>query len=323
MRTSSLLHLLTSLIVISQLIACSPSGKRNPADNAPNAPFAAYWYAGQAEISRYRLEQSRYGAMHPGEAVLIFVTEDFLTDAQVKKETDTKEEATSVLKLNASRKFTTGIYDYSMLTSVFTPIQTNEFPHSLKVTTTVQEWCGQTFYQLNFRKNEYRITSRSYFQQEGDEDYAVKTTTLEDEIWTRIRLNPQALPLGDIRLIPGTATARLRHQRLEPQAVKADLRAYTDSLFKAKETSDSLMAYTLTYPDRTLRIVFENKFPYGIAGWEETYQERSKTLTTRAIRTHTIKTDYWSKNAPQDSTLRKEAGVRMGFEKEPTDEEVP
>ena len=41
-------------------------------------PFGDYWYQGEAEITSYELEQARYGSMHDGEAVLIFVTERFL-----------------------------------------------------------------------------------------------------------------------------------------------------------------------------------------------------------------------------------------------------
>ena len=37
--------------------------------------FQNYWYPHGAEISRYRLEQARYGDIHSGDAVLIFVTE--------------------------------------------------------------------------------------------------------------------------------------------------------------------------------------------------------------------------------------------------------
>ena len=43
-----------------------------------------YWYSGKAEITSYDLEQARYGELRKGEAVLVFVTEDFLPEEQVK-----------------------------------------------------------------------------------------------------------------------------------------------------------------------------------------------------------------------------------------------
>ena len=72
--------------------------------------FRQYWYQGKAELTRYNLEQARYGEIHKGESVLIFVTEPFLTDKQVKQERPQSGPAVSVLKLNLTKKFFTGIY---------------------------------------------------------------------------------------------------------------------------------------------------------------------------------------------------------------------
>ncbi|MEM6772762.1 MAG: hypothetical protein AAF597_19445, partial [Bacteroidota bacterium] len=40
--------------------------------------LSEYWYEGKAEINTYRLEQARYGELHPGQVSMIFVSEDFL-----------------------------------------------------------------------------------------------------------------------------------------------------------------------------------------------------------------------------------------------------
>ncbi len=86
-----------------------------------HASFDSYWYRGFAELTRYALRQARYGEQYEGEAVLIFVTEDFLPDPQVKQERGRSPDALSVLKLNAYRRFYTGIYPYTLMTSSFTP----------------------------------------------------------------------------------------------------------------------------------------------------------------------------------------------------------
>ena len=39
--------------------------------------FKAHWFDGYAEISSYSIDQSRYGEIREGNAVLIYVTEDF------------------------------------------------------------------------------------------------------------------------------------------------------------------------------------------------------------------------------------------------------
>lgn len=282
--------------------------------NTPNRDFAAYWFAGKAELNSYRLEQAQYGALNPGEAVLIFVTEDFRTDKQVKSETGSGStshgRSVPVMKTNITKKFVTGIYDYSLFTSVFTPIGNNLngesrpslFPNTLKVSTSAQEWCGHSYLQVNYRNNGYQVDGKSYFEEEAEENYTVEKVMLEDELWNRIRLNPAKLPLGETRLIPGTITARLRHQRLNPLVAKTKLTDYEGVLFPGK----LLKSYIVEYPtdDRTLTIVFESQFPHRIAGWEETYTSKNNLLTSRAVLKKTITLDYWNHNAPVDSTLR-------------------
>ena len=87
--------------------------------------FDRIWFRGKAEVTRYELRQARYGQVHEGDAVLVFVTEDFLADKQVKKEHG-KGKAGPVLKLNFTKKFNTGIYPYSLMTSTFTDINFDE-----------------------------------------------------------------------------------------------------------------------------------------------------------------------------------------------------
>ena len=272
-----------------------------PVGEKPSAEFAAYWFAGKAELNHYRLEQGQYGVLNPGETVLIFVTEDFLTDKQVKADA-TSDRAVPVMKTNISKKFVTGIYDYSLFTSVFTPISNYSFPNTLKVSTSVQDWCGHSYEQINYRNNGYTVSGKSYFEQIVDEDYTLEKATLEDELWNRIRLDPAKLPIGDVRLIPGTMTARLRHKTLDPLPATTKLDDYLGVLYPGK----FLRAYTVEYPtdNRTLVIVFEKLFPHKIVGWSDTYRSRDSLLTSRAILTKTIQTDYWNHNAPADSTLR-------------------
>ncbi|MFQ3270854.1 MAG: hypothetical protein ACI9A1_001173, partial [Lentimonas sp.] len=106
-----------------------------------------FWFNG-AEINRYELSQSRYGEQHPGHAEFIFVTEPFLMHQQVKDERGI-DPSTDVLKLNALRTFNTGIYSYRTMTSTFRPIDLLAYPHALKTTTSVQDWCGHAYQQIN------------------------------------------------------------------------------------------------------------------------------------------------------------------------------
>jgi len=221
-------------------------------------PFKEYWYSGTAEVSSYALSQARYGELREGHAALIYVTEPFNPTAQVKADRPDRS-SVSVLKLNRTRKFLTGIYPYSLMSSIFYPVGDNS--HALKVSASVQEWCGHVFTQLNNR-DLFEVESYSYFEQEGDQQFSLPKNILEDELWTRLRIDPERLPTGSDSLIPSLEYLRLRHQ---------PVRAYQATLTLSEP--GPMRTYTITYPElnRTLQLHFEGTFPYAIQGWTETY----------------------------------------------------
>ncbi|MBT4139065.1 MAG: septum formation inhibitor Maf [Candidatus Latescibacteria bacterium] len=279
-------------VLCAMVLVGSVGAEVKPGDEA----FKKQWYAGLAEITRYELRQARYRDVHDGDAVLIFVTEDFLTKDHVKHERGDGE-SVSILKLNFTRNFTTGIYPYSMMTSTFTPVGSNQ--RTLKATTSVQEWCGHTFTQMNYRNEQYHGILRSYFQSEGDRNFVIGGI-LEDEIWTRIRLAPEQLPIGEVQLIPGLQFQRLAH--VLPQEQTA-----TTEMVRGETTQTYNMVYS-TIP-RKLSITFEKAYPHSILSWEESYQRRGKWTTTMGKKTHTIMLDYWGKNSAADSTYRAQLGL--------------
>lgn len=297
---------LTILLLIAFATGCqietsTETSETTFASYAPDPDFNEYWYSGKAEITSYKLNQARYGEIHPGHAVLIFVTEPFSKSKQVKLDYPDRagDDEVTVMKLNMTKKFNTGIYPYSMMQSTFTPVQIDQFPHTYKVTTSSQEWCGHTFLQLNSEKNKYRVRGLSYFESEGDTDFTLRKTWLEDELWTRIRLEPQSLPTGTIDIIPGTFFSRLKHIQLDVVQAEATL--------KDTESGD-LMAYSLEYPgyNRSLTIRFNQAFPHEIESWEEVYGSRGQGLKTTASRMERIKTAYWTQNSLKDTVLRKQ-----------------
>ncbi len=269
--------------------------------NSYSDDFEKYWYAGEAELSGYDLTQARYGELHTGSATLIFVTEPFSRSKHVKLDNpaDSRKDEISVLKLNASRKFLTGIYPYSMMTSTFTPVNDAEYTHSLKSNITSQEWCGQVFQQLNLSESNYQYSEFSYFESEGDKKKSIAKEFLEDEFFNIIRINPSLLPVGSANVIPSFYASRLLHE---------EVKAYEAKIIRSDTTwqDKSLKYYKVQYPhnDRELVIYFGSEFPYTIEGWEDTSKGiGGKTLTTRAIRKNTLKTDYWNKHNNEDRNL--------------------
>ncbi|WP_225034657.1 septum formation inhibitor Maf [Winogradskyella sp. SM1960] len=253
--------------------------------------FKNYWYNGEAEITSYKLEQARYGEIREGQAVLVFVTEDFLPKEQVKAN-NYDETNTPILKFNTTKNFNTGIYPYSIMESTFYPVANNQ--HALKITASVQEWCGQVYTQVNNR-NQFEVRSHSYFQGEADETFNVEKTWTENELWTKLRIDPQSLPVGELHIVPSLEFSRLHHKKLKAHNALAS------------KTNDS---YTLYYEDlnRTLKINFSPNFPFEILGWEETIVNgvgtNAETLTSKASILKSIKSDYWNKKSNADLKLR-------------------
>ncbi|MFY0685787.1 MAG: hypothetical protein JXQ90_01410 [Cyclobacteriaceae bacterium] len=285
--------------VVYMLLSCS-SADHSLTYRDVSEDFKNYWYAGVAELNRYELHQARYGEIHKGDAVLIFVSEDFLQDKQVKYEgRPTDEEIVSVLKLNFTRKFNTGIYPYSMMSSIFTPIST--IAPTFKTTTTSQEWCGHTFSQLNYRDGSYEGILSSYFESEADQQFTLGKTLLEDELWNLIRLEPEQLPIGNIQLILGSQFLRMKHIPTRIENANATLESIVDEAF------GNISSYRVVYQniDRALEIKFEQDFPHGIVAWSES----SDDLTTIATLTHQLNSPYWSQNNVADSVYRQQLGL--------------
>lgn len=267
-----------------------------------SSDFKSYWYAGEAELSSFELEQVRYGEIRKGNAVQVFVTEPFLPEKQVKADYD-RPGNIPVLKMNTTKKFLTGIYPYSIMTSAFLPV--NQSGHALKVSNSVQEWCGQVYTQLNNRDS-FEVISHSYFESEGDQNLKLEKTVLEDELWSIIRIRPETLPTGSFEAIPALEYLRLSHNEIKAYQATAN-----------QSTSEGVINYTLNYPQlgRTLVITFGKDFPHQIEGWTESTTrgsgESSTTLTSKARRIKSIKTAYWRKNRNSDQILRDSLGLPL------------
>lgn len=310
MRNSAFLLVLLGLINFSckesnpglQSPALLASGipETKPEDRLLSDEFKSYWYAGVAELTSYELKQARYGNLNEGHAVLVFVTEPFNPKKQVKADRPS-DQNTSVLKFNATKKFLTGLYPYSIMTSTFLPVR--EKGHALKVTNSVQEWCGHVYSQLNNR-DRYEITAHSYFESEGDRELELDKTLLEDELWALIRLAPEELPVGEFEILPSFEYLRLKHKLIQSHTAILE-----------KQVGEEYTIYSIAYPelDRTVKITFSTDFPYTIEEWEESapagFMSDGALLTTTAKRIERIQAPYWRLHDPKDEQLRSQIGL--------------
>ena len=258
----------------------------------PPAQADNYWYQGKAELAAYDVEQERYGEIRKANQVNIFVTEDLSKSKQVKLDNPAAAgpDRVPVLKLNTVRKFTTGIYDYSLMSSVFTPMDGSS---SLKTTTSVQDWCGHVFAQFNQKgPGEWNSLLYSYFESEGDQQAQHKADYLEDELWTLARINPMAIKTGQVRIVPSSVYLRLRHKPVQAE----------DATIEVKNSGEHLqISLNYTSIERSLSIHCENKAPWRIQSWEETSAGKMNSKgTLKALRMEA----YWQQNSNSFEPLR-------------------
>jgi hypothetical protein len=182
--------------------------------------------------------------------------------------------------------------------SVFTPVY--EEIKSPKLVTSVTEWCGQSFIQLNWENNAYQAKLFSYFEAEGDQSVKIKAQP-EDELFNLIRLNPDLIRTGERELIPSLIYQRFSHNPLQAE----------DAVISKRKFGSAQAEVEVIYPDlgRTLIIRYINSFPFEIISWEEIQlKEDGEKDITSAVRSKVSMLDYWNRNAKGDEGLRQTLG---------------
>jgi len=261
------------------------------------------YFSGEAEIMVYSLEKARYDSVHKGQAILVQVVEPFLYEEQVKNDRGGEKGSLNVLKSNYFERFTTGVYDYSLMTSAFTPLQYDTLQHSIKVSASVQDWCGQTYVQINNRGS-LNLSMNSYFQSEGDSSYRIETTWQEDEIMNLIRLSKDVLPVDTFLIVPKATFLSTNH--VSPKT-------YTAIGGLSLDTLDN-MVYTISMPElkRTVKYYFDTSKENLITQMEEEYptvfdgEIRKSTAKLKSVQ----KMPYWELNSPSFERLRAKMKLR-------------
>lgn len=290
------------LLAALWLSACASPLGPGPRSQAPEG-FWDHWGDGHAELSRYTLTQPRYGALHPGEETLIFVTETF-TDAQRVKSDGGHADEYPVIKLNAARDFTTGIYDYNTMTSVFAPLD-GRLPlgQPTKVSASVQEWCGHMWDQLLIDPGRYRRASYSYFDGEGDRLDSARLpegAVFADALPILVRgLVGEWLPPGGSAQVPMAERLidlRMQHRPLTFEAAQVS-RAAAPTPVEVGAGVFEVERWTVQRGELTTTYDVERAAPHRLVRWSSSAGEEGAL-------TGTLRTRYWEQNQPEHRPLR-------------------
>ncbi len=279
--------------------------------------FWNYWKSGLAEIATYKVQTLRYGEMREGQAVLIYVYEELNDRTRIKIESARTAPVlrVPVLKLNNVLKFNTGIYDYSVMTSVFAGLSGGRVKRDFipkKISLTAQEWCGHVYHQLEPRKHSVVSTLHSYFESEGNE---VKTLPLdatvvyfEDEMPILLReLDGEFMPAGkkrSVTLVRGLWDTRRQHLPVAGRTV-------TIEKFQAEEFDIGLGKFAahrwrVGTSDEWTEYFVEAEHPRKLLLWKNNQGESGELIVAR-------RKTYWKLNGNKDEGQRRELMLEFGM----------
>ena len=266
--------------------------------------FWSHWSDGKAEVNGYDLPQPRYGQLRKGYAALIYVTEPFSRSKAVKVDRYDASNADHfiALKLNLVKRFQTGIYDYGIMSSIFTD-PTRRF-QTVKSTFSSQEWCGQVFEKLIVGRDQSILTIDSYFEGESATQQFKGPIDIEDAFWIQARGLDSGGP--GTALTPKTILGSATLRRL------AHIKAVTYTT-----TSSWSQVHTLQTPaglfsvkammwrrqdGKTCQLHVETQRPFRIIGWECSDGEKARMTGSKRL-------PYWNQSRLADEALLKEIGL--------------
>ena len=264
------------------------------------------WGDGKGELDAYRLVTPRYGAPRTGYALHVFVTETF-TDAQRVKSDGGHRDEFPVLKLNELRRFQTGIYDYSLMTSTFVPLDGRlGVGQPTKVAFSAQEWCGTVFEELLVDPGSARRRRHSYFDGEGDVDDRIALPSgaiLADTLPIVVRGIVGPTPVGDHPVFPTVAAERLGHNGLTAQNGTLTVATSIGSTTVPAGTFPT-RAVTLQTADggRTTWQV-EEAASHRIVAWERSDGEHAELVGS-------TREPYWQEHDPGGEVFLEKLGLR-------------
>ncbi len=272
-------------------------------ESTASSDFWDYWGDGKAELASYEGEIKRYGELRDAETVLIYVTEPHDRRTWIKDNSVDEEHKVNVMKLNHALKFQTGIYPYSIMTSIFAPVDKwdrRRFQPA-KISFTAQEWCGHVWHAVWPGPEQYLTEIRSYFASEGDQSSVVETS--EDTLYQNallIQLRGLDGPFNDGedwegKLVPSLWANRKAHTDIEPVSATIERKEATLDGTQVKR-------FVLSYEDKTITYDLEREYPHRVLRWTHSNGSHFRLQESERL-------PYWKLNNPGDETKREKMGL--------------
>lgn len=285
------------------------SAARHPSVDAPptappSAAFISTWMDGTAEISTYRARVARYGELRDATVVFIYVTEPFDRVRKLKDDAASGSARVDVLKLNATMTFVTGVYPYSVMTSVFAPVATwagSPRFTPIKVSLSAQEWCGHVFHAIWPGRAAFHAQLASYFATDGERVDVVATppgTLYEDGLLIQLRELDGPFADGGHwhgALVPSLWRSRTAHRALAPGPASIERSA-------AHRAGRAVTRFRIRAGAVDRSVDVEAAWPHRVLGWTDSTGESGDLVSTERL-------TYWELHRVEDQGLRTRLGL--------------
>ncbi|MFK7929413.1 MAG: hypothetical protein AB8H79_14555 [Myxococcota bacterium] len=290
------------------LLACSASAAPVVSASQAGSGFWEHWGDGKGELAGYAVVQPRYGELHEGQAVLVFVTETLNSKSLIKAD-DPGRADLPVLKLNTALDFKTGVYDYNVMTSTFVPLDGSQGRGSVsKMSFSSQEWCGHVYDQVKVRDGSMTHTWHSYFESEGEgegvSDVPAGAVYVDAmPILSRDLAGPLVAPgqARDVPVWPRAQHSRFRHVEPTWRPGRLSREASTKTItvpagdFEVRRTTLEVDGLTGSWD-------VEVAAPHRLVAWSWSDGERGELVGVE-------RQAYWNFNGPNSGALRKTLGL--------------
>ena len=186
------LTLLWLIGILVGVTGCTGQSQNKPLSEAEKKYFNQAWAQnklwddGLAEVATYEAQRVVYNKTRTFEYTLITVKEDFNKAYNVKTDDYQRSDLFPVMKVNQFCRIPTDNYPYHYLTSLFfrreNPVQVH------KITSSSQEWCGNTFKAINLSGDNFNYAYNSYWDGQGEGQMELPGNILfEDQLLYTLR----------------------------------------------------------------------------------------------------------------------------------------
>ena len=238
-----------------------------------------YWEDGLAEVATYDAERTVYKKKRQFEYTLITVKEEFNQQFNVKTDDYQRNDLFPVMKVNEFCQIPADQYPYHYLTSLF--FRRDQPVALYKLTSSSQEWCGNTFKTIVDDGVSFTESYNSYWDQQGVGSRALRRDALvEDALPYTLRTlrfsqQPEfALTVMDLRQTSKAALPVYYKAHLtttEAPAAEAAAPAWRvavqlapdkQSVYWFAKAYPNILLRQTTWDGRTLRLKSQRRYAY-------------------------------------------------------------